>query len=267
MSANFLNKKVPAKTKPEEGLPQRTLRARWWLVIVLPGWVLAGFGLANGVLLAVIQVLVALGVPFGMMNKTILNFVIAACIYILSVIIVIGVPWGIKKYKTSKQEIGLTRLPSWMDIGLAPAGGVVYVVCSIALLAFVKAFIPGVDLEQVQEVGFGNLSYGYEFVLAFVALIVIAPVFEEILFRGYLYGKLRKTLPVWAAVLVVSVVFAAIHGQWNVAFDVFVLSVVLCSLREVSGNIWAGILLHMCKNGLAFYFLFVNPDLLRTIGG
>jgi hypothetical protein len=72
---------------------------------------------------------------------------------------------------------------------------------------------------------------------------------------------------VWAAIIITSLLFGAVHGQWNVAIDVFVLSLVLCSLREVTGNIWAGVLLHMLKNGLAFYLLFINPSLLHTIGG
>jgi len=41
----------------------------------------------------------------------------------------------------------------------------------------------------------------------------------------------------------------------------------MIALREVTGSIWAGTLLHMLKNGIAFYFLFVNPTLLNTIGG
>jgi len=61
------------------------------------------------------------------------------------------------------------------------------------------------------------------------------------------------------AALVTSLVFAAVHGQWNVAIDTFALSLVLCALREVTGTIWAGILLHMFKNAIAFYVLFIYP--------
>src|SRR6187431_1263351 len=125
MSANSLNKQEPASPDKKPAQRHSSSRSRWWLALVLPVWVLVGFGLANGLLLAVIQTLVSLGVPFEAVNKTILNFVLAACVYILSVLVVVGLPWWIKKYRTSKQELGLTRLPSWMDIALAPAGGVV----------------------------------------------------------------------------------------------------------------------------------------------
>ena len=93
--------------------------------------------------------------------------------------------------------------------------------------------------------------------LAFITLVVIAPVAEEVLFRGYLYGKLKKYVPVWAAILITSALFGLIHGTWNVAVDTFALSIILCLLRESTGGIWASILLHMIKNGIAFYFLFI----------
>jgi len=265
MLANFLNKS--SAVRPDAQQESNRRRSQLLLVIALPVWVLAGFGLAQALLVALITGLRSIGVPFETVNPSVLNAVIAAVIYVLSTVIVIGLPWWIKKYSTTKQELGLTRLPSWLDIGLAPAGAVVYLICSVALLAAVNAFIPGIDMNQVQETGFSNLSYRYEYILAFVTLIIVAPVFEEMLFRGYLYGKLRKVVSVWLAVIIVSILFAAIHGQWNVALDVFALSIVLCSLREMTGSIWAGVLLHMAKNSLAFYFLFVNPDFLRTIGG
>jgi membrane protease YdiL (CAAX protease family) len=53
----------------------------------------------------------------------------------------------------------------------------------------------------------------------------------------------------------------------NVALDVFILSIVMCGLREMTGSIWAGVVLHMMKNGLAFYLLFINTALLSTMGG
>ena len=60
-----------------------------------------------------------------------------------------------------------------------------------------------------------------------------------------------------AAVLITSLVFGVMHFQWNVGVNVFALSVVLCVMREVTGTIYAGILLHMLKNGVAFYLLYV----------
>jgi membrane protease YdiL (CAAX protease family) len=87
------------------------------------------------------------------------------------------------------------------------------------------------------------------------------------LFRGYLLGKLRKYVPLWAAILVTSLLFGFVHGAWNVGIDVFALSIVLCLLRVWTKTLWAPILLHMLKNAVAFYLLFINPLLLGTLGG
>jgi membrane protease YdiL (CAAX protease family) len=259
---------VNSSNKPDVDAPTpRKPRSRRWLAFALPFWTLASFGLAQVVLVGVLYGLRYVGVSFATINQPVFSATVAACTYLLTLAIVIALPWWLKKYRVSRQDIGLTRLPSWMDIGLAPAGFVVYLIGSIAFITLIGAFVPSLDLQQAQDTGFGNLSYRYEYVVAFMTLVIIAPIAEEILFRGYLYGKLRKVVPVWVAVLIVSVVFGAVHGQWNVALDVFVLSIVLCSLREVTGNIWAGMLLHMLKNSLAFYLLFVNPTLLSTMGG
>jgi membrane protease YdiL (CAAX protease family) len=244
-------------------------KRNWRLAVALPLWVVIGFGVAQLLLVGVVFVAQQFGLSLVSVDGPLLQFSLAAIVYILTLLLVIGLPWWLRKHATTKQDIGLARLPTWMDIGLAPAGFIVYFLTAAVLVFVATKIIPGFDSTQVQETGFvqGQLSHYYEYLLAFVTLIVIAPLAEEVLFRGYLYGKLRKVVPVWVAMLITSVLFGAIHGQWNVAVDVFGLSMVACILREVSGSIWAGLLLHMLKNSVAFYVLFINPTFLHTIGG
>ena len=238
----------------------------WRKIIGLLLWVAVGFAVAQGILLLIGFSLSKFGF-FVNINKTVIQTIFAALVYLLTLVIVLGVPKWLKKSVANREELGLTRLPSWLDIGLAPAGFVVYILATVALTALATMLIPGFDPNQVQETGFTNLAYRYELVLAFITLVVVAPLAEEILFRGYLYGKLRKYLPVWAAILLTSVLFGVVHEQWNVAVDVFALSLVLCSLREITGSIWAGVLLHILKNSVAYYLLFINPSLLNIMGG
>ena len=81
------------------------------------------------------------------------------------------------------------------------------------------------------------------------------------MFRGMLYGGLRRSkMPWWGAAVIVSALFGLAHMQWNVAIDVFVLSMVACYLRELTGGIWAGFMLHMLKNGLAFFVLLSSVN-------
>ena len=251
----------------QEPSKKSTLRRRILLSIGLPLWVFAGFFLAQVLLVAVITGLRETGVSLNGLNEAVLNAALAAIVYLLTLGIVIWLPVQLKKTTFSLKSIGLDRLPNWQDLLLAPAGFVVYILLSAILLAVVVQAFPGFNSDQAQDVGFQGISKQYEYILAFVTLVVIAPVAEEILMRGYLYGRLKKLMGVPGAMILTAAVFGALHMQWNVALDVFALSLVLTSLREVSGSIWAGILLHMLKNGLAFYLLFINPVLFHTIGG
>jgi membrane protease YdiL (CAAX protease family) len=262
MSQSSSNRKQ-VETTPEKDVVKASRRSyRWWFLIVIPVWVFVGFMTAQLLIAGAFLAMKALGVSFATINGSVLSTVVAALVYILSVLIVLGLPWLLKKRITTSQDIGLTRLPTWTDLGLAPAGFILYVLVSGVIVYVIGQLFPGFNAAQTQDVGFSNLAEHYEYALAFFTLVVIAPFAEEILFRGYLYGKLRKSIPTWLAMVVTSALFGAIHAQWNVGVDVFVLSMVACSLREVTGGIWAGILLHMLKNGLAFYILFINPSFL-----
>jgi membrane protease YdiL (CAAX protease family) len=236
------------------------------MLLVIPAWVFVGFFVAQLILMGLVWLLVALNVPLESYNQVVLNTSLSAVMYLIASVIVIGLPWFIKKRSTSRADIGLTRLMSWMDILITPAGLVVYLILSSILILITTRVLPWVDINQVQDVGFRQLNQRYEYILAFSSLVVIAPIAEEILFRGYLYGKLRKFVPIWVAIITTSLLFGFIHGAWNLAIDTFALSVVLCLLRESTGNIWASILLHMTKNGIAFYILFINPTLFTTLG-
>lgn len=161
-----------------------------------------------------------------------------------------------KKVKTNREEMGLKGLLTWTDIGLAPVAYVVATLLAAGLTALFTVF-PWFDAEQVQETGFGIWMNGGERVIAFLVLVVLAPIVEELIFRGWLYGKLRRELNAPVAILLTSLLFALIHFQWNVSVNVFTLSVVLCVLREITGTVYSGILTHMLKNGIAFYLLYV----------
>ena len=246
----------------------------WKYIVGVSLWVLIGFLIVEWVIIPVlIQGLVQAGVPLVSINPALFNAIAAAVIYVLSLVVVIGLPYWLQQRRTTKQDIGMTRLPSWIDLALAPAAFFVYML-SFGIIAYiVSLLIPDFNFTQRQEIGFSGLSHPYEYILAFATLVLLAPVAEETLFRGYLFGKLKKHAPIWLSIIITSILFAGLHLiagqqlQWNVALDTFVLSLVLCSLRLVTGNIWAGILLHMLKNGIAYYFLFINPSLLHTIGG
>ncbi|MDB5159916.1 MAG: rane protein of unknown function [Candidatus Saccharibacteria bacterium] len=227
--------------------------------IALPVWVLAGFVLAQVIVGLVLVLLKTFGITFQNVNESTFQTVVSAVIYVLSILIVMGVPWLLRHYRTTKQDLGIDQSVAWTDLLLAPVGFIVYILLSFVLTTIAPHIIPFYNVDQVQNTGFSGLSQGFEYILAFATLVIIAPISEELLFRGYLLGKLRKHVSTWVAVLLTSLLFGAIHLAWNVGVDVFALSIVLCLLRIKTGRLWPSILLHMIKNAIAFYFLFINP--------
>ncbi|MES2630899.1 MAG: type II CAAX endopeptidase family protein [Patescibacteria group bacterium] len=267
MSSNSSNSIVEAAVVNQPTPPKRPLSRRILICAGLPVWVFLGFMLAQAIIIVLIEVLQKLGVPFDQINDSLFQVIAGGVVYTLSLIIVIGVPWWVKKARTTKEDLGIQRLPNWMDFVWAPTGAIAYLILTAIITLIAMNLLTFVDYNQQQETGFANISTQSEIIMAFIMLVIIAPIAEELLFRGYLFGKLRKYAPLWVAILITSVVFAIVHFAWNVGLDVFALSIVLCLLRVISGSLWPSIMLHMMKNGLAFYFLFINPTLLSTLGG
>lgn len=162
-------------------------------------------------------------------------------------------------------QIGLTR-PKLRYFGIALLAYAPYFVLNaIATLGAVALF--NLDANQAQQTGFETARSTSDLALTFVSLVILPPIVEEIVMRGFLFSSLKRNLTVVRATIVTSVIFAIAHLQfdsgapllWVAAIDTFVLSLVLCYLREKTGNLWAGIGLHAIKNGLAFTVLFLIP--------
>lgn len=225
-------------------------------------WIITSF-IAAELILSVLIVLMDNIFNFSLesLNDSLANAVYASISYVLTLVIAIIFPlyWK-RKINTNLKDVGLDRLPNWTDILLTPFSFIGYFIFSACLLFLSVNIFPWIDIDQVQDVGFDNLGQRYEYLLAFFTLVIVAPIAEETLFRGYLFGKIKKYAPVWVAILITSIVFGSVHfGGWNVVIDTFALSVILCLMREITGSIWASILLHMSKNALAYFMLFINP--------
>ena len=161
--------------------------------------------------------------------------------------------------RPTRTELGLNSTPTWTDILLAPIGFIANLLLA-AILIFLFQFLPFFDATQPQELSISTLISGFDRLLVFFLFAVVAPIAEELIFRGWLYQKLRthiKKHSILLSTLITSVLFGALHGQLNVGVNVFVMSVIACLLRELTGTIYSGILLHILKNAVAFYLVFV----------
>ena len=235
------------------------INVAWCLVLLV--WVFAVL-YASQFLIALFFVKV-LNLSQDVLNSNATQAVYSAVTYVVAIVVTIFVPWCVVKFKTTRDELGLRGLPTWTDLLLAPIGFIVFMFVATILLAALQKIIPGINWQQSQDVGFNNLITNSDFIVTFVMLVIVAPIAEEVIFRGWLYGKLRARIPAIPAILLVSVLFGIVHGQWNVGVTVFVMSIAMCVIRELTGTIWGGVLIHILKNGIAFYLLYVNPMMIQ----
>lgn len=181
-------------------------------------------------------------------------------------IVTLYVIWAFLKSRgNSLADIGLARKPNIKDIFPAIKTFVVYFLLMIVVSIIVKS-LTQIDTEQEQILGFEDSSSNtLKLVLVFFSLVIIPPIVEEIMVRGFLYTGLKKTYKFATAAVVTSLIFGIAHLQlgsgepplWIAAIDTFVLSMFLIRLREKTGSLWSGMLVHFIKNGLAFLFIFI----------
>lgn len=85
-------------------------------------------------------------------------------------------------------------------------------------------------------------------VLTIIATVIMAPLTEELFLRGLVYTRMKKGMPVIAAMLISSVLFGILHMHWLWALYAAVLGMLLAWTFERTKSLWACILLHFSYN-------------------
>lgn len=199
-------------------------------------------------------------------NEWLKNSVYAQFFYILvaEALTMLALYAMLRFFKWTWQTIGLVK-PKVKHILLGIAAVVPYFVVYLLIVSVVSHFYPSLNIDQKQEIGFDSTTGTLQLIVVFISLVVLPPLVEEIMMRGFLYTGVRKMFGRIVSALLVSALFGVAHlaeggatgPLWIGALDTFALSLVLVWLREMTGNLWAGITLHAVKNGIAFVSLFI----------
>ena len=252
--------------QPNPETPKRRPLITWGPVSAIIGTVIIYFvaQVVAGILVSIYPVLRHLS--YNQTKQWLESSVVGQFAFVATVeILTLWLLWSLMKYlKVRSSAIGL-KWPRFKDIAYALTGFAIYFGLYILVIQFVKTLAPGLNLEQKQELGFSTTTQGGLLCLVFISLVILPPITEEILVRGFLYSGLKRGMPKIPAAIVASILFAAAHLQagsgnallWVAALDTFTLSMVLVYLRETTDSLWASILLHMIKNGVAFTALFL----------
>src|SRR5216683_2456755 len=138
-------------------------------------------------------------------------------------------------------------LPRWRDVTIAVAGlAIVILVGDVLTWALGRELVPSFQL-QIHR----SAQASGALISLWLALIVVAPVGEELLFRGFLFrGFVREPRDALPGILAISLIWSLLHIQydWFGASLVFAIGVLLGYVRLYSGSTTLVILLHMLLN-------------------
>lgn len=240
--------RLPARAGAVDG-PEAALGGRDVALILLGFVGCLGLGVAGGVAVAIFTAygenLVARSLPLAVaiVWQTV---IMIACIYVLG-LRRRGLPWS---------AIGFRPAPvGWC--AAAVFAGVTLVFLLDAVASALET--PLSELSEMVARVLAPEGFSWAGMAAMVAVGgVIAPLGEEALFRGVLYGWLRRKWGPLAGTIVSALLFGIPH--WNPYWAAFatVMGMVLAVVYEKSGSLWPPILLHMSYNCTGIVVLYAS---------
>jgi len=108
---------------------------------------------------------------------------------------------------------------------------------------------------------------GGNVLLSLFVTVILAPLAEELLFRGITLRKATKFMPFMAANVLQAVLFGVYHMNLIQGIYAFALGMILGFVAEYFHSIWAAILLHACVNGSAQLLGLIPESFAGTLIG
>ncbi|MBO5371699.1 MAG: CPBP family intramembrane metalloprotease [Lachnospiraceae bacterium] len=90
--------------------------------------------------------------------------------------------------------------------------------------------------------------YTGRLLLEFMALCIVIPIVEELLYRGIIYARIKKWLGIKAAVLLSAIIFGLVHMNLVQFVYAAVFGILLAFITEKTGNFYAAAFAHMAAN-------------------
>lgn len=180
-------------------------------------------------------------------------------------IVIVGILWIITNCRKQKFREKLQFKSTHYQFILLSIGAAVAIYCfNIGLaeilgkMAFFKNSYAALEQTCV------GLAQG-SFVLTLLCTVVIAPIAEEIICRGYMYQTLSKRFSVKWAILLQAVIFGMVHINMIQVIYATVIGIVLGYFVYKSGSIWPAIIIHMVNNLLSVVNTMVPEGLVPLL--
>jgi len=185
----------------------------------------------------------------------------ATAVAILDIVLVVTVLAVIARKGAGLAELGLRapregwpRLLGYIVLAYFAAIGLVNVY-GIVIDVF------GLDLlEPSQQLPADFYDHDSVVILTGIAIVFMAPVAEEVFFRGFVFGGLRRYLNLPIAGLLSGALFALAHGDPGLVVPFACVGLVLAYVYEKSGSLFASIGVHFVFNTVSFLLLLLVPE-------
>lgn len=167
------------------------------------------------------------------------------------------------------RAFGFLKAPLWRAIPLGLLVIILFMpVCEVLQMASVEALTrAGIHIEPqmaVEEFSKAETLFGKVYLAVFA--ILIAPLAEEVLFRGIIYRALRDfgfpKLAFWVSALL----FALIHQSLAIFLPIFVLGLIFAWLYEKTGNLLSSITAHAAFNALNVALILHQQKIEQLMG-
>jgi membrane protease YdiL (CAAX protease family) len=142
------------------------------------------------------------------------------------------------------------------DVGTGIGIGVGLIFLSAIILSITRSIVDSVFGRMHSVTGLERVFPGHWLYPGAVIAVVLAPIGEEFLFRGFLFQGLRRRWSFWPAALTSGLMFALLHGQAIRIPELTVAGVILASVFERRRTLVAPIAAHVTLNIVAVVLTF-----------
>ena len=146
------------------------------------------------------------------------------------------------RYKLKNPITSLQMKQLYMAVGVT--------ICLSIGLNNVISMSPLVAMSEEYQ-NANDAFYGSTLALELLGSALITPFLEELLHRGVVYGRLRRMMGMWPAVMVSALIFAGLHFNIVQFVYAFLLGIVFALFVEKTGRLYPAVIAHIVANAVA----------------
>ena len=193
-------------------------------------------------------------------DNQLLKSAILLILYLLQVAGMLFPLWYfvLRRYESGSKEFGFR----WIGIGKTILWIIIAYLFYLGLSIFLIEIFYCLGIESfgfekqtsIFDIFVTNIS---GVLVALFIAVIMAPIIEEIFFRGFILQTLVKRISAFWGVIITALIFAAVHFEFRSIMPLIILSFILNILFVKTRSIWPCILFHIFNNTITFIGLYL----------